>query len=544
MNPVATAAIPDEVWREIGDLSWEGSESTLMESLLELWRDHYRCEGAALYLRRDGHYRLEASSRRGSCSRFPAGLESPTAAGPGDSPADAAPTEDGGPKLLEVPGGLIAWLGADGVTEAAPSDPLTLLLVSVLRSFELRKRLKLQSFQVNYRGVELEALYDVGLAIASTLDLEALSEEVLLRAVSLLDARRGALYLREGSRYRLDRTFGGDALASFEPETEEDGRRKMRVPDDLLPGTEHLLALPVEFHGDPRGVLAVGDRESRHGVGPFSDRDRRTLMLFANQAAIALENARLHRQELEKQRLEREMELAAEIQRQILPQGSPHVEGYDLMGWSRPARQVGGDYFDFFELDGGRLRVTVGDVTGKGIPAALLVSTLHSSLRLLLGSDPVDGELLSRLNRHIHESSAANKFITLLVAELDPSAHRLRYVNAGHNPGLCVRADGTVAQLDPGGLPVGMLPQAGYTTGEMALGSGDLVCLYSDGITEAATPEGEEFGMRRLRELLVREREHPLPEIRSRLEAVLEDFVQDEPQADDETLVLLRRCDT
>jgi len=524
----AATAIPQALWQELISLAWEESEGTLMKRLLALWREHWRCEAAALYLRRDGHYRLETATRDAGGERFPDGLESPASAGEGL-------------RTLEVPGGLIAWYGSAEVAGPATTEPLTLLLASVLRNFELRRKLKQQSFQVNYRGVELEALYDVGLAIASTLDLEALSEEILLRAVSLLDARRGALYLREGDSYHLHRTFGGDALESFQPEAEEDGRRKMRVPEDLLPGCDHLLALPVEFHGDPRGVLAVGDKESRHGVGPFSERDRRTLSLFANQAAIALENARLHRQELEKQRLEREMELAAEIQREILPKGSPEIEGYDLLGWSRPARQVGGDYYDLQVLDDGRLRLTVGDVTGKGLPAALLVSTLHSSLRLLLGEAAVDAELLARLNRHIHESSAANKFITVLVAEVQPDRHRLRWVNAGHNPGLRIHGGGDVEQLASGGLPVGMFPRATYSAGEIELAPGDLVGLYSDGITEATTPEGEEFGLERFQRLLVQHRDRPLPEIRSHLDATLGEFVEDEPQGDDETLVLLRR---
>lgn len=527
MNPVASETIPEAVWRELGSIAWEESEATLLERLLDLWKSHWRCDGAALYSRRDGHFRLEASRHDAGCERFPDRIETPS--------------EGSGLRTLEVPDGALAWFGPEDLKRIALSEPLTLLLTSALRNLELRRRLKQQSFQVNYRGVELEALYDVGLAIASTLDLEALAEEILLRAVSLLDARRGALYLREGDLYRLDRTFGGAALEAFEPEADEEGRRKMRVPDNLLPGAKHLLALPVEFHSDPRGLLAVGDKESRHGVGPFSDRDRRTLSLFANQAASALENARLHRQELEKQRLEREMELAAETQREILPKASPEVPGYELLGWSRPARQVGGDYYDFLALGDGRVRLTVGDVTGKGMPAALLVSTLHSSLRLLLGSEPVSPDLLGRLNRHVHESSAANKFITLLVAELEPDRHRLRFVNAGHNPGLCVHRDGSVEQLGSGGLPVGLLPQARYTAGAVELGPEDLVCLYSDGITEAATPEGEEFGLERLRSLLVRERERPLTEIRDRLDRAVVDFAQGEPQGDDETLVLLRR---
>ena len=177
-------------------------------------------------------------------------------------------------------------------------------------------------------------------------------------------------------------------------------------------------------------------------MGPFPDHDRRTLALFANQAAIALENARLHRQALEKERLEREMELAAEIQRQILPERVPAVAGYDLAGWNRPARQVGGDYYDLAVLAGGRLGLALGDVTGKGMPAALMVSTLHSALKLLRDRCGLSPDLLGQLNRHIFESSAANKFITLIVAELEAASGRLAYVNAGHNPGLLLRAGG------------------------------------------------------------------------------------------------------
>lgn len=531
-SPGAVPAVADKTWRELLSLAREDSEARLLERLTELWRQRLDCEAAAVYVRRDGHFRLEAASRTGPRS-FPDRLDGPSVQGVG-------------PELMELPGGLLAWYGPSEASSHATEEPLTLALAAALRSADLRRKLKAESFEVKYRGVELEALYDVGLAIASTLDMDALSEEILLRAVSLLDARRGALYMREpdtrgGERFRLHRTFGGEALNSFVPESDQHGRRRLRVPDDLLPGADHLLALPIEIHGDPRGALAVGDKESRTGVGPFTEQDRRTLSLFANQAAIALENARLHRQELEKQRLEREMELAAEIQAEILPKGNPEIPGYELLGWSRPARQVGGDYYDLQRLDRGALRLTVGDVTGKGIPAALLVSTLHSSLRLLLDARALEPGLLAKLNHHIHESSAANKFITLLTAEVDPETHRLRWVNAGHNPGLLVRAGGGVEELSPCGLPLGMMAGVEYRTQELQLEPGDLVCLYSDGITEAAGPEGEEFGQGRLEELLARHRDTGLEEVRDAVEEAVAELVQGAPQADDETLVLVRR---
>lgn len=300
--------------------------------------------------------------------------------------------------------------------------------------------------------------------------------------------------------------------------------------------------MPIGVDGVVKGLLVVGDKESRKGVGPFAEADRRTLELLANQAAIALENAELHRQALEKERLEHEIELASDIQRRILPKEVPIVPGYELAGWNRPARHIGGDYFDFLDLEGGtRLGLVVGDVSGKGVPAALLVSTLHSSLRLLAERIAICPELFARLNEHILDSSAPNKFITLFVAELDLEQGRLSYVNAGHNPGLVLRAGGGLEQLGSGGLPLGLLPGASYRIQEIALGPGDLLCLYSDGITEAAAPDDEEFGVERLADLLAEGREAPIDDLLSRIGEAVSLFAAGAPQGDDQTLLLLRR---
>jgi sigma-B regulation protein RsbU (phosphoserine phosphatase) len=300
------------------------------------------------------------------------------------------------------------------------------------------------------------------------------------------------------------------------------------------------MAVPIQGDGRGQGLLVVGDKESRRGVGPFGASDRRTLALFANQAAIALENARLHRHALEKERLERELELAAEIQRQILPVRFPDVPGFELLGWNRPARTVGGDYYDLRSFDGG-VALAVADVTGKGIGAALLVSTLHSALHLLLDRVGLGPELLERLNRHILESSGSNKFITVLLAQLDTATGELAYLNAGHNPGLVLGADGGLAQLEPGGIPLGLFAGSTYRAGHLALAAGDLVCLYTDGITECSSPNDEEFGMERLIECLVETREAPLGEVAACIDRRTRDFAAGLPQLDDQTLVLLRR---
>ena len=451
--------------------------------------------------------------------------------------------QDGDRQRLPLPGVLILHDTSEAVDAV---DPELLMLAAGARISYLKEQVQEQRFQAKFRGVELEALYDVGLAIASTLDLEKLCDEALLRAVSLLDARRGALYLLDDDgSYQLTSRFGGVALDAFAPqEIDIEGltRGALDCPSKLVPGGSHLLAVAVEIDGNPRGLLVVADKESRRGVGPFPSTDRRTLALFANQAAIAIENAKLHKMALEKERLEREMELAAEIQSQLLPKAMPTVPGFEVMGWNRPARQVGGDYFDLQPLGKGHWGLVVGDVTGKGLPAALLVSTLHSALRLLLDRLDVGPALLDRLNRHIFESSSSNKFITMLIAAIDTDSGKLTYLNAGHNPGLVVRHDGSVEQLHSSGLPLGLMAGVVYEEASLQLGHQDLVCLYSDGITECESPEEEELGLERLIELLVERRREPLPEIVAAIDRTVVDFAQGRPQGDDQTVVLLRRC--
>ncbi|MEM9406942.1 MAG: GAF domain-containing SpoIIE family protein phosphatase [Acidobacteriota bacterium] len=440
--------------------------------------------------------------------------------------------------LIELSDDLRLAYRGDGEPTAGP---LGLVVGNGLRLGDLHGQLKNRVFQENYRVVTLEALYDVGLAIASTLNLDELTEEILLRAVSLSDARRGALYLLEDESFVLSSTIGGDAVGSAPRAGGE--RFKSERAVELLPGASFALAVPIEVEGAARGILVVGDKESRVTVGPFSTDDERALSMFANQAAIALENARLHRQALEKERLEREMELAAEIQRGLLPQGLPRVQDLEVVGWNRPTQQVGGDYYGSITLDEGRLGLVVADVTGKGMPAALLVSTLHSALKLLLDKVDPGADLLERLNSHVVDSSSSNKFITLIMAIADPQNDRLGFLNAGHNPGLRVTSSGDVHEMQPSGLPLGLLPGSTYRLDEAPLEPGDLFCLYSDGITECAAPDDEEFGDDRLREFLVERRHQPLNQILKALDDAVVEFAGDRPQGDDQTVVLLRRAD-
>ncbi len=519
----SAAVDTEDAWADLLRQAEGASDRTLLENLLRAVCEGASVSGAALYLEGDSGFERHLAVGR---PEFPERL----------------PEELGELVVTELPRARI--LHPAPATGKLPGMVLV-ALASGIQVYRLRQQLKRRHFEVAYRGVELEALYDVGLAIASTLELQELYEEILLRAVSLLDARRAALYTLDDGVYRLHQTFGGAALEEVDP---EDPRLRAilqaKGPEDqrLLPGAEHVLAVPIEVEGSSRGILAMGDKESRHGVGPFAEADRRTLSLFANQAALALENARLHRQALEKERLERELDLASDIQRRLLPTTLPDLPGFEIDGWSRPARHVGGDLYDMVPLEEGSLGLIVADVSGKGMPAALLVSTLSSGLRLLLDHMGAGPTLLERLNRHILESSGSNRFITFFLVHARPNSGDLGYLNAGHNPAILIRAaDGRAEELSPCGLPLGMLPGSTYRTRTARMEHGDLLCIFSDGITECPAPDDEEFGNDRLAAVLRELREEPLPEIVKAIDQATADFACGRPQADDQTVVLLRR---
>jgi sigma-B regulation protein RsbU (phosphoserine phosphatase) len=428
----------------------------------------------------------------------------------------------------------------------AASSYVTVLLTMQRMADEAREG----DFQLKYRLWELESLYDIGLSVASTLDLDELSEEILVRSISLLNARRAALYLKKGARFALHRSFGDVRGEFFDAEIGAVRFEELRTSREpirleagaacLFPGCSTLLALPFGTANELVGILAVADKEQRDGgVGAFDDHDVRLLSQFATQAAIALENARLHRDALAKQAMERELEVAATIQRDILPRSIPRIEGLEIDLLARPARQVGGDYYTFIERDD-TFSLCVGDVAGKSVPAAILVSALHAAMQLLFDEGRDLGEIATELNRHIHHWSSDTKFITLILATIDRESGLIRFVNAGHNPGYLVSPDGSMEELKSHGLPIGLMGDSRYSAQTRALTPGTLIVLYSDGITEADDEAGDEYGNERLEAVLRANASRSVGEIRAAIEADLEAFVGEAAQRDDQTLVLVR----
>jgi phosphoserine phosphatase RsbU/P len=306
----------------------------------------------------------------------------------------------------------------------------------------------------------------------------------------------------------------------------------------VLQGVRAVLAVPL---GVSEKVFGIIYADSPISEGRFTEDHLKVLTTLASVAAIRVENARLVEARLERERLERELALASEIQQRFQPTAPPHITGYELQGISFPCYEIGGDYYDFIEREDGRLVIALGDVSGKGTAAALLMSSLHAAIHAQSASHDSLVATISAVNRYLADNIPANRFVTLFYAELDPDSGSLAFLNAGHNPPLIVHAAGTVEQLSSGGLPLGIKRDAEYREGRTQMQLGDVLVIYSDGVTEAVSPSGEEFGPTRLYEVVSRNVEASAAGIRDRIESSLTKFAQGTSAADDITLVIVKR---
>jgi serine phosphatase RsbU (regulator of sigma subunit) len=306
----------------------------------------------------------------------------------------------------------------------------------------------------------------------------------------------------------------------------------------VLQGIRSVLAVPL---GVAEKVFGIIYADSPMAEGRFTEDHLKLLTTLASVAAIRVENARLTEARFQQERLESELKLAMEIQQRFQPTASPQIPGYEFQGISFPCYEIGGDYYDFIQRDDGRLVIALGDVSGKGTAAALLMSSLHAAIHAQTGSHDTIVETISAVNKYLAENIPPNRFVTLFYAELDPASGAVSFLNAGHNPPLIVHAAGTVEQLASGGLPLGIKADADYREGRTHMQMGDVLVIYSDGVTEAASPSGEEFGPTRLYEVVSRNVDASAAGIRDRIESALTKFSQGTKAADDITLVIVKR---
>jgi sigma-B regulation protein RsbU (phosphoserine phosphatase) len=283
-------------------------------------------------------------------------------------------------------------------------------------------------------------------------------------------------------------------------------------------------------------------------LGPPAGRESYTAgekQVFSSSAevfALLIENARLTGRALDQERLARDLELAAEVQRRLLPDEPPASDYCALTAFSLPARGVGGDYYDFLDLGDDRIGVALADISGKGIPAALLMSVVQASLRVISteGEMPLS-KLAARMNGFIYQSSDTNKYATFFYAQVEQHGRRLRYVNAGHNaPYLVRRCNGgaDITELSAGGTVLGLFPDVQYEETILELHPGDLLVAFTDGVTEALNAEGEEFGEQRLKDFLIRATGKTAEEISSSLVGSIREWIGDAEQHDDLTFLI------
>jgi serine phosphatase RsbU (regulator of sigma subunit) len=260
--------------------------------------------------------------------------------------------------------------------------------------------------------------------------------------------------------------------------------------------------------------------------------------------AFALMNLLVLLEVADRLSLKNDLEIARDIQQAMLPSGLYSAAGVETAGISRPANTVGGDFYDILPLPDGRVVVTVGDVAGKGSPAALLMALLLAMLRTLVDEQLEPADLVTRLNVQVTRHAPGTRFITLLYAVFDPKTGVLTYVNAGHMPPMLMRSDGTSSRLTEGGIALGMFAHSTYTTGQVTIHPDDLVAIYSDGITEAEDPKGRPFDEAGLESALLAHRHDSLSAIGAAVVRSVEQYTADTRLADDLTILLLRCCTT
>jgi sigma-B regulation protein RsbU (phosphoserine phosphatase) len=305
---------------------------------------------------------------------------------------------------------------------------------------------------------------------------------------------------------------------------------------------DSLLSVPMMVKSEIIGVLTVYNKRKQPGAnGGFTEEDQRLLAIIAAQSAQVVENARLHEAELTLHRMNEELKLASRIQEDLLPKESPTIPGYDVAGISVPAQAVGGDYFDFIPMEGGRYAVCLGDVSGKGLPASLLMANLQATLRGQSLLAPSACECINRANRLLYQSTSSEKFVTLFYGILDPTAHQLSFTNAGHENPFLLSGGKSLQRLTEGGIVLSIMEEFPYRQSTVTLAEGDLLVIFSDGISEAANRDHHLFGEDRIAEVILH---HPGAGAREMVMAILEAaraHAAGAPQADDMTIVVLRR---
>jgi len=404
---------------------------------------------------------------------------------------------------------------------------------------------------------QLRVLVDVHQALAESMTVEELFDRVLDRVFIHLQPQNGAIFLVEDDQ--LVRVAGRSMASTADdfPEStslagEVIDKRMAAVVEDtttderflqaeslLMAGVRSLVAAPLLTRKGALGMIVLSSNAIGHG---FREQDMELLVVIASAIGLRMRNLALADEAVERQRFERDVALARRIQVSFLPPEMPKTPGVEIYGGNIPSRGVSGDYYQVVERkDHDDVAVIIADVSGKGIAASLLTGYVDALFLAYLGESHPPEEIFNRVSPQMNSKTPVESFATAFLSLYQPDTGRLTFASAGHDPVALIRSSGEIEWLMPTGMPLGLMPNATYTASEATLEIGDTIVLYTDGITEAANPEEEEFDRSRLAECCAENRELPVDELAETIHATVDEFVRGVPYHDDRTLVILRR---
>ena len=410
--------------------------------------------------------------------------------------------------------------------------------------------------EADRRALEKEVLLDVTRALAAPFDQAEVIAAIFQSLRQVVDYDAAAIYLvnpatralelvsasgyPEGSEDAFQLQIGqglvGWVAKTTEPVIVADVRTDPRYIAARVQ-TRSEIATPMVFEGRTIGVFNLeSDLDDLYHEGHLE-----LLAAFAAQAAVAVERARAAHDQLERRRLEKELAIARDIQRSFLPSSAPVIPGFDLAGTTITHDEVGGDYYDFIPVSETRLGLAIADVSGKGIPAALIMAGFRMGLLAQIRNEYALRAVMRKVNLLLHESTERDKFVTFFYGVLDWRNGVLIFSNAGHNPPILLHRDGTVDHLIDGGVALGVLPDARYEERPVALAAGDVLVLYTDGVSEAENATGEQFGEMRLEEVVRRNASRSAAEIRDAIVAAVTEWAGERGPTDDLTLLIARK---
>lgn len=404
---------------------------------------------------------------------------------------------------------------------------------------------------------DLRRILDVARYMAVTNDLDVLLGTIIEAACEVLDCERATIYLHdpasgelysrvakgiEAIRFPADRGVAGAAAGSRTcvnvPDAYADPRFNPEFDRKHSFRTRNLLAVPLEnLRGDLIGVLQAINKRA----AVFDADDESLAEALGAQCGVALERARLLEEYADKQRMQRDLDIARSIQQGLFPKAKPVVHGYEIAGWNRPADETGGDCYDFMPMSDGRLAVLLADATGHGIGAALVIAEARSLVRAMLSITDDLRRVATAVNRLLAHDLSGDRFVTAFLGILDPGAHRLDYVSGGQGPLLLV-TPGAVDERPANALPFAVLDEMeDVEIGRFDFGPGATLVLLTDGFFEAASPESELYGEQRVASFIQARPREPLLDTIVALHEAIQRFTESAPQADDLTAVLVRR---